>query len=98
MMLELEDGGCVTLEIIPGVDHALAPFACCDQYEDGRPYPKTRVRAVPLSHTHDTYHCEAIALCCGKRWGRIAVRVETMFGIEEDEAMLKNGRARVYHG
>lgn len=44
---------------------------------------------------HDTYACNAIALCCRRRIGTVRVRVSTIFGVEEDERVL-NGRARVY--
>lgn len=90
----LLDGTTCPLETIPGADYALAPFPCCDEHEDGRPYPKTRIRAVPTSHDFDTHHCNAVALCCGKTWGRITVKVDTMFGIDEDRAVC--ARARVY--
>ncbi len=44
---------------------------------------------------HDTY--EAIACCtqCRVRVGTLRVRMNTLFGIEEDERVL-NGRCRVF--
>lgn len=48
-----------------------------------------------MRHDHDTYYADAIALCCLRRVGSMEQRVETMFGIDEDEAVL-NGRCRVY--
>ncbi len=47
------------------------------------------------THTHDVYQAEAKALCCEKRIGRIEVKVDTVFGIEEDERVL-GGPWRVY--
>lgn len=47
------------------------------------------------SHDHDTYRAEAATICCDTRIGTIEVRVSTVFGIHEDEAVL-NGRPRVY--
>lgn len=45
-------------------------------------------------HDHDTYHAPARTLCCGAR-GELRTTVSTIFGIEEDEAVL-GGRTRVY--
>lgn len=47
------------------------------------------------SHDHDTYRAEAATICCDTRLGTIEMRVSTVFGIDEDEAVL-NGRPRVY--
>lgn len=90
------DGAVFQLETHDELDHALAPFPCCDRYADGRLYPKTRVTAVPTSHDFDTHYCGAIALCCGKKLGRIEVKMETIFGIDEDRRVLEFGRVRVY--
>jgi len=46
-------------------------------------------------HDHDTYYAPARTLCCGAR-GELRTTVSTVFGIEEDEAVLLRGRARVY--
>lgn len=45
-------------------------------------------------HNHDTYYGPAVAQCCGIEV-RMETKVSTIFGIEEDNAVL-NGRARVY--
>lgn len=44
-----------------------------------------------------TYRAGATAKCCGDSVGFIFAQPETLFGLEEDEAVL-NGRARVYGG
>ena len=44
---------------------------------------------------HGTYAADASCIACGERVGVLRARVETLFGLEEDEAMM-NGRARVY--
>lgn len=49
----------------------------------------------PVERGHDTYESDAKCIDCGQVIGRITVKVDTIFGIEEDEAML-HGRARVY--
>ena len=43
---------------------------------------------------HDTYASVAACLC-GERLGTIVVKMSTIFGLEEDEAVLY-GRCRVY--
>lgn len=45
-------------------------------------------------HDHDTYYARAVARCCGSVFS-IETKVDTVFGIEEDERVL-NGRPRVY--
>jgi hypothetical protein len=44
---------------------------------------------------HDTYAADGEFLCCGASSGTIRAVVSTLFGLEEDEAVL-NGRCRVY--
>lgn len=46
--------------------------------------------------SHDTYQSEGFALCCMAPLGTITAVVSTLFGLEEDEAVLLRGRARVY--
>lgn len=46
--------------------------------------------------SHDTYRAEAYATCCKGRIGVIRVKMGTIFGLEEDEAVLLNSRCRVY--
>lgn len=46
--------------------------------------------------SHDTYVADAHAVCCKKHVGTLRVKVETLFGVAEDEAVLTHGRARVY--
>lgn len=45
--------------------------------------------------SHDCYFADAVALCCKKRIGTIETKVETIFGIEEDERVM-SGPWRVY--
>ncbi|MGK3981196.1 hypothetical protein WMF38_56895 [Sorangium sp. So ce118] len=44
---------------------------------------------------HDTVTAPALALCCGSEVGAVHVELNTIFGLEEDRAVL-NGRPRVY--
>lgn len=54
------------------------------------------VRGSGVSHhDHDTYYARAIARCCGADVGELRATVSTLFGIDEDRAVL-DGRPRVY--
>lgn len=44
---------------------------------------------------HDTYAARARCIDCDKHVGTVHARVDTIFGIEEDERVL-HGRCRVY--
>lgn len=46
-------------------------------------------------HSRDTFRAAGTAKCCGDSVGYIYANVSTLFGLEEDEAVL-NGFARVY--
>jgi hypothetical protein len=46
--------------------------------------------------SHDTYKATAHAACCRRPIGAIRAKVSTIFGLEEDEAVLVHGRCRVY--
>ena len=46
-------------------------------------------------HTRDTYRAAGTAKCCGDSVGYIYAKANTLFGLEEDEAVL-NGQTRVY--
>lgn len=66
--------------------------------------PRCRVAPCPVRgtgithHNRDTYFAPATAICCGESIGTLEAKVETLFGIDEDEAVLVHGRARVYDG
>jgi hypothetical protein len=47
------------------------------------------------THTHDTTTAPALSRCCGLRVGTMTVHLSTIFGREEDNAVL-NGRPRAY--
>ena len=46
-------------------------------------------------HTRDTFRAAGRAMCCGDAVGYLYAKADTIFGLEEDEAVL-NGRGRVY--
>lgn len=54
-----------------------------------------RARGNGMQRGHDTYTADATCVDCGKFVGRLVVTMNTLFGLDEDEAML-NGRPRVY--
>lgn len=56
---------------------------------------KVAGRKGTMRNDHDTYYAEAGCLSCGGTLGELQTQVSTVFGIDEDEAVL-NGRARVY--
>jgi hypothetical protein len=56
---------------------------------------KVAGRAGTEHHDHDTYYAEAGCVGCGATLGELQAKVSTIFGIDEDEAVL-NGRCRVY--
>ena len=45
--------------------------------------------------TQDTLRANGVAKCCGDSVGYIYAQTDTLFGLEEDSAVL-DGRARVY--
>jgi hypothetical protein len=47
-------------------------------------------------HTHDTYRANGRSKCCGDAVGYLFAKTDTLFGLEEDDAVLRHGRARVY--
>jgi hypothetical protein len=72
---------------VPDADHVVVAGAC--------PFKVGGV-AGTMSHGHDTYRADAGCLSCLKVLGRLVVVVSTIFGVEEDRAVLVDGRARVY--
>jgi hypothetical protein len=86
----------------PNVNHVTIPRCPFCGAEPGRVRGDGNV-----DHDHgygahyDTYRVRAIAQCCTDETrivdlGEMHVKVDTMFGIDEDEAVLVHGRARVY--
>jgi hypothetical protein len=55
----------------------------------------SRVQGRDMHHDHDTHYATAHCAECGARVGRLAAKVDTIFGIDEDDRVL-NGRPRVY--
>lgn len=74
-----------------GADHAVAEGTC----------PKCKATPFKIGGTgrriegHDTHAADGVCLACLAAVGTIRARVSTLFGIEEDRAVLC-GRWRVY--
>lgn len=76
--------------------HAKADFVLVD--ECVCPHCKESLKAKgngDVTHDFDTYYALAYCVSCGGAVGQIQTKVNTIFGIDEDNAVL-NGRARVY--
>lgn len=82
------DGRRETLHPAPGVGRVevKAPCVCGAVLVTGN---------GPHQRNHDTYDSIAACVGCGVIRGRLEAQVSTIFGIEEDEAVL-GGRCRVY--
>lgn len=50
----------------------------------------------PSIESRDTYRADAKCDQCGAPAGVMRTKVDTLFGIEEDERVLLHGRCRVY--
>ncbi len=75
-----------------GADHVIAEGAACP--DCGAAPLKIRGRGIEM-RGHDFEEAPAFCLCCGSDAGRVRVTYSTIFGIEEDRAVL-SGRPRVY--
>lgn len=76
-----------------GADHVVIEGAPCPHC--GLSPWTARGKGI-AAHDYDTYYADAKTRCCGARVGQMRTKVSTLFGIEEDEAVLLRGRCRVY--
>lgn len=95
--VEMDGRKLVAKQPFPNADHVRVPScdtcpACKQTFEDGLPV----VGSGKHIENHDTYKATAHGKCCGKVIGVIRAKVPTIFGLEEDEAVLIHGRCRVY--
>lgn len=76
----------------PDADHAVVDGKCplcgCDDF-------KIAGTGRRFSSDDRAYEADAMSLCCDKPIGIIRYETNTLFGVREDEAVLK-GRCRVY--
>lgn len=95
--LVLDSGSRVAGRHCAGELHACVTVRCphgCAPLDAAHP-DVIAVSGVKPRHDHATYYATAIALCCRKGIGSLEVRTDTLFGIDEDNAVLR-GRPRVY--
>ncbi len=90
----------ITVRLSDGqVIEATCPFEGSQAVDTNATCPRCseplRVFGGETAHDHDTYSAPAHCLACRNAIGTIRVRVSTLFGIDEDDAVL-NGRPRVY--
>lgn len=85
--------GPLPIRATPGLAFAFVDIACPSC---AAPAPMKIKGIGRRIHSHDTYAADARTLCCGASVGEIRAQVETLFGLEEDEAVLRHGRGRVY--
>jgi hypothetical protein len=52
-------------------------------------------KSIDPDNRHDTYRADAVCLLCDAHVGVIRAKVDTLFGIEEDEAVMRLG-VRIY--
>ncbi len=91
--LTLRDGTTRAAKVpYEGADHIIADGACANCKSS--PFNIIGI-AASMRHDHDTYHSDAGCLNCRAVVGRLAVKVSTLFGIEEDERIQSMG-VRVY--
>lgn len=75
-----------------GADHAVADGAC--PHCGDAPF-KVAGRNMRPSEDDRAYEADAVALCCRERVGTLRAEPSTLFGVREDERVLR-GRCRVY--
>ena len=89
--LKLDGGTRAAKRPYEKADHVVVTGAC--PHCGVEPF-KAKGRGVS-SKDHDSYYAEADCVDCGKFVGTIRAKMDTLFGIEEDERVL-SGRYRVY--
>jgi hypothetical protein len=72
----------------PGAAHVDTDATCAC----GEPL---KVHGANTTTDHDTITAPARCICCGAHVGTLTVTLDTLFGVEEDRAVLM-GRCRVY--
>ncbi len=90
VILKLEDGTTVTLE--PEPTQARASCKCPSCGED----LAVQGDGMKVSPSDRYYFARGYCAACRAYVGEIRAYPSTLFGIEEDEAVLLHGRARVY--
>jgi hypothetical protein len=92
MQIELKtENGSIPCKLpYTGADHVILQGDC-----PNCKVPNTPIQGGDVERGFNTYTAPAACATCRVLVGKLVVTVSTIFGIEEDEAVL-NGRARVY--
>jgi hypothetical protein len=90
--LKMDEGTRAAKEPFKGSEHVVVEGACPNC--DANPF-KVAGFAGTRVETHDTIEAVAACLGCQTRVGKLVVKVDTIFGIEEDRRVLA-GPWRVY--
>ncbi len=91
----LRDGAKRTRLVTPHDEaHATVPDEVCPRCAQPLLVHGTGRRA---SEDDQAWEADAFAVCCGAPIGLLRLEMNTLFGVREDEAVLR-GRARVYLG
>lgn len=80
-------------EPFPGADHALVIDALCPSC--GHAPFKVQGAGRRIAPDDRAYEADAVAVCCGSHVGTLRVETNTLFGLREDEAVLRMG-VRIY--
>jgi hypothetical protein len=91
IMLHLDDGTVLKVPDPEDVPDATMPGVACPACK-AEPLV---VHGFGRRHDYDTFYADAMCMQCQARVGELRVKVNTLFGISEDEAVLQ-GRCRVY--
>lgn len=93
MKLSVEIAGAARASSLPGSERWIDVDGACPTCERGELRVIGDVKRQAIGH--DTVTAPALALCCGREIGTVRVEFNTIFGLEEDHAVL-HGRPRVY--
>lgn len=76
----------------PDADHAVLASDCpeCGAHE-----PQLQGTGRRIAPDDRAYEADAVALCCDRPVGVLRVEVDTLFGLREDEAVMRMG-VRIY--
>lgn len=95
--LKLEDGTVRTGKLpYPNADHAVITGDCphCKPTDRNDGFKVAGIKGT-MAHDYDTYRARGGCLVCGAYVGELRMKVDTIFGIEEDERVFNMG-IRVY--
>ena len=81
------------VEPVPNADHAVVVDTLCPGC--GVAPFKVAGTGRRIAANDRAYEADAVALCCDRSVGTLRVEIDTLFGLREDEAVLRMG-VRIY--